>query len=147
VSGFQFCRLLVDTKYQLFYILVTNGAEKQWDHSKALQALDAYADFLTLKVLEKDYDDTLLLPTDIIDEVNGKSAPQKSPASSQGSALLVLNRCGERTSTRPGPTSPAWNHIPDCKYIHYKPTYALGQVVRKQRAERCVLVAWCLCPS
>jgi hypothetical protein len=61
---------------------------KNWDHFKTMQALDAYADFLTLKVLEKDYDATLLLPTDIIDEVSAwANRPYQLPLS--GSARAV----------------------------------------------------------
>jgi hypothetical protein len=69
--GFHFCRHLVDPDNWLYHMLYTAVREKNWDHFKTMEALDAYADFLTLKVLEKDYDATLLLPTDIIDEVNG----------------------------------------------------------------------------
>jgi hypothetical protein len=104
VSGFHFCRHLVDPESRL-YLLLTHA--KHWDHFKTMQALDAYADFLTLKVLEKDYDDTLLLPTDIIDEVNGDWRAMDINFCSV-KILHVVIRCGARTASRPSSTSPAW---------------------------------------
>jgi hypothetical protein len=67
VSGFQFCRHLVDPESRL-YLLLTKA--KNWNHFKAMEALDAYADFLTLKVLEEDYDGTLLMPTEGLEPLN-----------------------------------------------------------------------------
>jgi hypothetical protein len=68
VAGFHFCRHLVDPKNRL-YLLLTKA--KNWDHFKTMEALDAYADFLTLKFRERDEDAAQLLPTDTIDEVSG----------------------------------------------------------------------------
>jgi hypothetical protein len=75
VSGFQFCRHMIDPRNRLCFLLMDKN---RWNHSQAMQALDAYADFLTLKVLEKDYDGTRLSPTDIIDEVSGRKARHPS---------------------------------------------------------------------
>jgi ABC-type Fe3+-citrate transport system substrate-binding protein len=50
-----------------------------WEHGKIKKALEAYAEFLTLKVDKEDYDATLLSPTDIIDEVSGKNQTGHPP--------------------------------------------------------------------
>jgi hypothetical protein len=76
ISRFHFCRHLVDPESRL-YLLLTKA--KNWDHFKTMEALDAYADFLTLKVLEKDYDDSLLEPTNTIDEVSADLARRNPP--------------------------------------------------------------------
>jgi hypothetical protein len=107
LSGFQFCRHLVDPENHLFYKLTV--VEQKWDHSKAMQALDAYADFLTLKVLEQDYNATLLLPTDIIDQVRRTSAGRDPPVPAQREEVRhVVRRCGARIASSVGCTSPAW---------------------------------------
>jgi hypothetical protein len=45
-TKYNFCRHLIDPENRL-YLLLTKA--KGWRHSKAMQALDAYAKFLTLK--------------------------------------------------------------------------------------------------
>jgi hypothetical protein len=107
VSGFHFCRHVVDPESRLYILLkMTKG----WDHSKVMQALDAYADFLTLKFLEEDYDDTLLLPPDTIKEVKGGGVgwPRIMGFCSAEELLHVVIRCGTRTPSPTSCTSPAW---------------------------------------
>jgi hypothetical protein len=113
LSNFHFCRHLVDPEDRLYKNFVVTDKGIGWDHSKTIEALDAYADFLTLKVLEKDYGATLLLPTDIIDEVSGESARQVALLSIQRKlSLRAVSRCGARTSWRPSRTRPAWTGSP-----------------------------------
>jgi hypothetical protein len=91
VSGFHFCRHLVDPENRLYRLFTAADQGMYWDHSKTMQALDAYADFLTLKLLEKEYSEendeededeydedndkgyegTMLLPPDVVKDVRG----------------------------------------------------------------------------
>lgn len=63
----SFCRHQIDPKNRLYHQLTVG---MQWAHDKAIAALNAYAEFLTLKVLEADFSTTIKLsPSDLIDQV------------------------------------------------------------------------------
>lgn len=76
----------------------------------AVEAIDAYAQFLTLKVKEKDYDATLISPTDIIDQVWHTHILDTQ-------AYLECNH---------------W--LLKDKFIHHNPLGAMDQVARQERA-------------
>ena len=117
----HWCRHQVDPNNRLYESL---RSPHGWTHHKTIGALDAYSRFLTLKVLEEDWDATKLSPTDVIDEV--ETASRVRAATSMPKSLsshdppilfsIVCNRCctplvtsrsGTRTSWTPKPTGSA----------------------------------------
>jgi hypothetical protein len=60
------CRHMVDPEGRIMYQLTTM---KKWSFEQAREAIDAYCEFLTLKISEEDYKPKMLSPTDVIDQV------------------------------------------------------------------------------
>jgi len=60
------CRHMVDPEGRLLYQLTTM---KKWSFEQAGETMDAYCEFLTLKISEEDYKPKMLSPTDVIDQV------------------------------------------------------------------------------
>jgi len=60
------CSHMIDPENRLFYQLT---AMKNWNHDQAREAIQAYAEFMTLKIVRNDYDALILSPTSVIDEV------------------------------------------------------------------------------
>jgi len=60
------CSHKIDPENRLFYQLTTM---KRWDHKQTCDAINAYSEFMTLKIVNKDYDGTELSPTKVVDEV------------------------------------------------------------------------------
>jgi hypothetical protein len=65
-SPFMICCHMIDPENRLFYHLT---AMKKWSHDQAREAIQAYGEFMTLKIARKDYDALVLSPTSVIDEV------------------------------------------------------------------------------
>jgi hypothetical protein len=57
---------MVDPDGRLLYQLT---AMKKWSYEQAREAIDAYCEFLTLKIANADYTSTMLSTTDIMDQV------------------------------------------------------------------------------
>jgi len=106
------CCHMVDPEGRLFYQLT---AMKKWTFDRARDAIQAYSEFLTLKIVKEDYDATQLSPTDMIDQVWHAHVLDTKAYQSFNTNYLVGGNC-----------------------VHHDPLNAMDQTARQERCKNTI---------